>query len=279
MLQYFNKLINITFQGSEDSFTITTPKTGIKPNILLSGTFTGKTEVMQFEIKITNLYTSKSLTEYKEVIVEAGYENSISTVIVGTISSVYTSKPGPDKETTIICTTANLTDWINTTVNIKEKSGAKLKDVAEQISSALGYKTPYLSDSLKSKTFEAPFLHNGTARQAIAEIKKLFDNLDIVVNSNQLFFLDTEKEQTSVTHTLKFLTQEPQYSGTEVNLSAPWIPNIKPGDFVEFPNKFYSIAQGSTQTTSSSKMRVTMIQFSFGTIQDNEMSLTGIAEE
>lgn len=276
-MQYFNKLINITFKGDFDTFTIRTPKNGRKPNISISGELSTQTMISQLEIKITNLYTSKPLTDYKEVIVEAGYESSMSTVIVGTITGVYTSKPGPDKETTILCNTANLTEWIDTTVNLKLTEGTPLLTVAEQLSTALGFKPAYVGASVKTKTLPAPLLINGTARQAIEELKKMLDLL-IVINSNQLFFYSEQAEELSVTHTLKFLTQAPQYSGEEVSICAPWIPNIKPKDKVKFPNNFYSLTNGLTQLDLFQTMQVASIQFTFGTIAENEMTITGVSE-
>jgi hypothetical protein len=274
-MQYFNKLINLTFKGDFDSFIITTPKTGRKPNISISGELLSNSTIAQLEIKVTNLYTSKALTDYKEVIVEAGYESSMSTVIVGTIAGVYTSKPGPDKETTILCNTASLSDWIDATVNLKITEGTPLATVAEQLTTALGYKTAYLGTTLKTKTLPAPLLINGTVRQAIEELKKLFDGMRVIVNSNQLFFMTKDEGETAITHTLKFLTQAPQYSGTNINICAPWIPNIKPEDLVRFPNNFYSLQMSQILYQT---MKVTSIQFTFGTISENEMTITGVAE-
>ena len=276
-MQYFNKLINITLKSDSDAFTIKTPKKGRKPNISISGELSTKTQINQLEIKITNLYTSKDLTDYKTVVIEAGYESQMSTVITGTITSVFTSKPGPDKETTILCSTSNLTDWLGATVNFKIAEGTSLQSIAEQLSTALGFEPPYVSAELKDKTLPAPAMVNGLARTMVNNLKILIPNMNVIVNSNRLFFLTEKTDELSVTHTLKFLTQAPQYSGANINICAPWIPSIKPGDLVKFPTTFYSVGQNITQEVIYNTMNVSTVQFSFGTYGENEMTVSGVA--
>lgn len=274
-MSYYNKIIKVTFKGKLDTFTIATPRWGIKPGITISGELSTQSLISQLEIRVTNLYTSKPLSEYETVIVEAGYEGSTSAVIVGTITSVYTAKPGPDKETVILCNTASLADWLDTTVNFKISVGTPLATVAQQITSALKFQPAFIGATVQGKTMPAPLNVNGTVREVITTLKTFFEELNIIINSNRLFFITEDKTDLSTVHVLNILTQAPQYSGEMVNLCAPWIPNIKPGDIVRFPNKFYGVSGGIAQQALFEKMKVTSVQFTFGTINENEMSLTG----
>ena len=276
-MAYFNKIIRLTFKGKLDTFMVSTPQYGFKPDITISGELSANSLVSQFEIRVTNLYTSKPLKNYEQVIVEAGYAGAVSAVIVGTIGAIYSAKPGPDKETVIICNTANLTDWLETTVNLKLPEGTPLATVAQQISSALKYQPPYIGTSLTAKTLPAPLNLNGTAREAINSLKAMFREMNVVINSNRLNLITEEKTDIAPTHNLSILTQAPQYSGESVNICAPWIPNLKPGDLVRFPNKFYGVSLGFLDQALYDTMKVATIQFTFGTIHGNEMSVTGVA--
>lgn len=276
-LQYFNKLINLTMSGTNDAFKITCPRHGIKPKITISGSLNTESQVQQLEITVNNLYTSKPLIDYKKVVVEAGYDGSVATAFVGTITGIYTSKPGPDKETTIIANIANITDWIETTANINEKAGTTLQSVAEELSQLFGFAPPYIVTELKTKTLPAPLMINGTARSVISALKLLFPGMDVIINSNQMFFYPESGNKMALEHKIKFLSQAPQYSADYINLSAPWLPNLKPGDIVSFPTKFYSLQNGLAQPSSYGKMTVRSVQFTFGTYGENEMSVTGEA--
>lgn len=278
-MQYFNKLIDITFVGEKDSFSIKTPRTGMKPQISISGEFTSKALITTLEIRITNLYINKILTNYHKVLVSAGYENNMSSVFEGEIVALYTAMPGPNKETVIICATANVTEWIEKDVNLSLESGFSLKQAIEEISNILSFQTPYIDTNYGEKTSAAPLLINGTVNMAIDELKKLFPNTQITIDSNRIYCYpektkDVQKELVKK-HKIPFLSQAPQFAGDQVSLVAPWMPNIKPQEIVEFGMGNYYVT-GQYQSSIFKTARVAQISFSFSTTGENSMSIVGV---
>ena len=91
-MENFNKCIDITFRGSSKQIAIKTPRKGMKPDIEITGNLTGKDQVCDLEIRITNLYTDDILSDYHTVEISAGYADTMSKTIEGSVVNVYTDR-------------------------------------------------------------------------------------------------------------------------------------------------------------------------------------------
>lgn len=262
------------YDGGEN-FTIKTPRTGRKPNIEISGQLTAKDYVADFEVRITNLYLAdKILSDYHEIEVTAGYEGSMSAGLSGTILNIYNESPGPDKVTVIQCASASFNKWINATVNLELDENFKLSEAIDKITKALDFDEAFIDNEIQSMTSPTPLKINGSAKQAIVELEKLFPDTKTILSPNRISVYPKEGKTNGKNHQLPLLIQAPQFSGGVVNLIAPWRPEISPGDTVTFSTNYYS-----TQTIDSSKIgntaEVVAIDFNFSTNGANEMHITG----
>ena len=198
---------------------------------------------------------------------------------VGEVSNMFTASPGPDKETVIFCNVADMTSWMYKAVNISFKAGTSLREVAKSVSDALGYDTPYISPTVDGRTFSAPFCCNSSARDAIAKIKQNFSGVEIYADSNRLRVIHTSDAVQEV-HQLKVLIQPPQISGGSVSLTAPYNPDVKPGDKMYFPVQYYQTNligdSAALKNKKTAAAAVVSVQFSLSTTRgNNEMHITG----
>lgn len=273
-MQNYNKLIDIKFITKSQTFEIKTPRSGIKPQIEISGNLNSQDYVLNFEIRITNLFCD-DIDSITDVIVTAGYEGNMSAGLVGKVQNVYTESPGPDKVTVLSCVTANYEAWLNNTIDLKLKAGFSLSTAIDQLTTALEFETPIIDGAVASLTCPAPLSVNGRCSEAISELKKAFQGVSIVPEGKKLRVYPTTAGRESATvHKLQLLTQAPQYSGGTVSVMAPWNPMVKPGDYVQFFNNFKKTSIGAIVTNIA---YVNSVQFSFATCTDqNEMIVTGV---
>lgn len=255
------------------------PRTGRKPDVEISGQILPADQVSLFEVRIKNLYDTKLVADLTQVQVSAGYENSVSAVFTGTPVNVYTSGPGPDRETVIQCTTADFGAWTGTTVKLDLKKGWTLKAAVQQINKALGFGEPAISVSAAGLTAQVPWNFTGTAKDALHELTCFFPSCTAFVMNNRLTITAQNGVEFVQTFDIPFLSSAPQFSGNAVTLTAPWNPAIKPNDRVRFSSNYFTAENALLFGTIKSKTEivVTQIGFTFGTTSGaNQMSIQGI---
>lgn len=272
MIEEYNKIIDLTFKTGNKSFSIKTPRNGVKPLIEISGELTGKSNVTNLNIEITNFYCDE-IEDISYVEISAGYEGKVIAGITAQVQNVYTASTGPDKVTTINCLTGNYTALMDKWINLKMKAGFTLQDVLDQVSNKLGFETPLIDSSIKTKTSEVPLYHNGLCNSCLHAIKEVFTDINIIIEGSRLKCYPVGKELKSVvTHELPLLTQAPQYTGGAVNINTLWNPMVKCGEYVHFPTEIKKKSIGSLITDTA---MVNLIQFRFSTGSDtNEMILS-----
>ena len=90
-------------------FQIRTPKTGLKPNITVSGQISLARTVNTVSLTISNISEQVDTMAYNWAEVKAGYLNSgIFTTFVGQITNCYMAKPNPNGELVVNVTCANI---------------------------------------------------------------------------------------------------------------------------------------------------------------------------
>lgn len=90
-------------------------------------------------IKVTNLSeaTIAKITRNAPVVLEAGYQNDVGTVAVGTVEEVSTAWEGIDKVTTIVVGDGT-SQWLTAWVNQSWRVGVRASEIARDIIGALG---------------------------------------------------------------------------------------------------------------------------------------------
>ena len=272
MIEEYNKIIDLTFKTGSKSFSIKTPRNGVKPLIEISGELTGKSNVSNIQIEITNFYCDE-IEDISYVEINAGYQGKVIAGITAQVQNLYTSTTGPDKVTTINCLTGNYTALMDKSINLKLKAGFTLQDVLEQVSNKLGFETPIIDSSIRTRTSEVPLYHNGLCNSCLYAIKQVFSDINIVIEGSRIKCYPNGKElKSTVVYDLPLLTQAPQYTGGAVSINTIWNPMIKCGEYVHFPTEIKKKSIGSLITDTA---MVNLIQFRFSNASDtNEMIIS-----
>lgn len=276
MPDLYNRIITLTFKSkiAGVGFSIKCPETGRKPDISISGTMEQTDNGQNFVIRVKNLYTANIQSNYNEVEVRCGYANKPLVAFTGAITNVYLETPGPDRVTVIQCTTVKFDDWINTHCNIHLNSNFTLQNVLALIERKLNFKPSVIDSALLTATSRARLDFTGTANNALHNLREYFPDVFFFVKDNQIHAYKQAGE-TKVKHYLKYVSSAPQVSGDHLTISAPWDPEIKPGDCVEFVTKFYKKANALQDAVSflNNQSKITVwvasIAFSFGTVDGN----------
>lgn len=282
----FNRIIDVSLMGSSGTNyvkTIICPKYGRKPSIEINGTFNADMELPSFNLTIMNLHLDLTNEEYTKIKVSCGYEGNTVT-IEGSILMIYPESPGPEGKTVIQCQLGSMSDWLSATVQLNFEAGSALTDILNTIKTKLNASQVFIGTSAKTLNLAQPFMHDGSAREAIAKLVKIFekDNLAIFMRDTTLCAVCLTKGDSIATHVLKYISAPPQpNAGDErgryyTTITAPWIPKLRVGDLLQVPSKVYMKNYGSVGTGSTQNIQVTNISFHFGTTgSTNSMTVQG----
>lgn len=284
-LERYNRIINLYFFTNNGQVrSITCPHRGRKPSIEINGTFTEKNYLPTINIVVKNLYLDLTDTTYTRIRIEAGYEGN-TIPLEGTIQSIYQESPGPEGTTVIQVQNASLGNWLDAEVNLNFEIGTPLATVLEAIKPKL--KVTQLKVGEKAATLsikDTPFMHTGTARDAIAKLEKRFEEyeLGIFVRSNMLCAV-CKNIDFAKTHTLQYMSAPPQVNtggkkGTYyTTITAPWMPELDLYDILIIPARAYVMNfQLVAGLISTQKIRVSALSFHFATTgSTNQMTVQG----
>lgn len=279
----FNKIIDVTITSSSgEEIKIICPKSGRKPNIEVTGTLFTDNNIPQFNIIIKNFYIAPSQDkEYSKVTVWMGYADGKHIAFTGSIFFMYQDSPGPESSTVIQCMSGSLTPWLTSNINASLAAGYTLEQVVTLINNKLGYKkTPYFKKDIKNKTSAEPLEYNENINGLIAKIRERFSVILITIN-DQLVVYPVGEAHGLVRHEIKFLSAPPVFQGggdtqSYAQITAPYNPDIKPGDEVTVYSSVYKTRTGLTNVSSKTTIAVANVQFHFSTVGTvNQMVIEG----
>lgn len=287
-LMTFNKIINIKFltdAGIEEPLaSIICPEKGRKPNIEIVGQLAPQDITKAINVKIKNLYMDSPSNKYQRIRIEAGYTNSKKFVLEGDILYMFQSSPGPESETVIQCLGVKYEPWLNKTINLSYDKGCTVWQVLKEISKTLGFKSPTVSSSI-TQIINVPFYFNGLVKDVVPEIKKAFSsvykNLMITINDDRISAFLLGESVVARTHKLNYLSSPPQIVGggdnsVTVTVTAPWSPEIRPGDKVIVDTGFYTTSHSLSNTQEQMTIQVNTLDFHFSTVGSiNQMTIMG----
>ncbi len=283
MNQLFDKQIEIELYdtpGGTGTPTdkIVIPPTGVKPNIGLQANFIPSMVVGNVNVRITNFYPSKALSEYKWMKITAGYRDSQDKAsMAGQVKVAYQESPSPDGVTLISLLTANISDCFNAMVSFTTKKGRNMSDalneVLAQLSNQSGTKWT-LSDSTTPYVLTAPYSFCGTAKDCLQDMKTrwsfeyMFEGTELVIY---------EKNQGRINQTpleINYLSSPPQAAASGITFTAPWIPKLRPGMRVKIDPKYFRQSFGASQVSLKPIQICQTIQLEFNTVSaQNSMTV------
>jgi hypothetical protein len=297
-LPNFNRIIDVSFitateskydsrgfslNGIADQRSIVCARHGRKPDIEITGTFTTTDYLPVFNISIKNLYLELQKEQYAKIKVRCGYEGNLIT-IEGTILSIFQESPGPEGRTVIQCQLGNLKDWLESTVDLNFDKGTAITDVLDAIKGKLNVKQTHYGSQARALNLKEKFMHNGSAREAMAKLSKMFEEerLAVFMRTDMLVAICLSTGDRVGEEILQYMSAPPQpNTGDEAGtyyttITAPWMPKLQVGDVLIIPSRVYMRNYGIAGTGKTQKIQVTNINFHFGTTgSTNSMTVQG----
>jgi len=278
----YNKIINLTFiRDNGEQFTIKCPAKGQKPNIEISGSISSTVLASQLSVTIRNLYYDR-LTQggssFTKLRVEAGYEGCRKIAFEGDIFYMCTPEPGPESETTILVMTANITTWLNKTVDLHFDANFSLYAAVSRIAETLGMSVLMAANDM---TCPEPFTYQGVARNALDKLLLAFKGVRIYHRDGALLVTTEVKPLPLREIEIPFLSAPVTIlgggdDGITATFTSPWNPELRPGDFVRVNTGYYNVANSRLNYTKpKTRGSVSNIEFQFGTVtKSNKMVVT-----
>lgn len=284
-LENFNRIIDITFigparyDGSElrkNERSIICPRHGRKPEIVINGTMGDSLALNALDITIKNLYVDYRTEQYSKIRIRAGYENNYKT-FEANITAMYPDRPGPDSTTVISCIEGHvLAKWLDATVNLHFDAKARLQDILESIKAKLGITELSLGEHARTLSIDVPFYFEGSVRDALEKLNQRFadDKLQCFMQQSRLCAICLEKGDYINIRQLKFLSAPfvrnagDEYGNGYQSVTAPWMPDLRPGDLLEIPAEVYrqfNVTVGKYNMSLKQTMQIVTIYFHFGT--------------
>ena len=206
--------------------TIIIPETGRKPNIRLSGKMVAQTTIQQMELRITNFFTDVPLSEYKKVVLEAGYANSLRVAMKGEILNSFTEQPGPDGVTFFQVMVGQFTDWMSKTLSTTFNEGTPFESVLKTVANALGLTA--ISFAATGQVLPFPLSYNGLAKEWLEKLKGVFPAIIIKPDGSNLIAYQLDRGGTGIVYVLDFVS-DVKKNAAGFDIQAPWIPSISRG--------------------------------------------------
>lgn len=268
----FDRFVDITLiPESGAAEYIKTPRTGMKPDIDISGSLSPAGIIPTLDIRIKNFYPARPLSEYKKLIVKAGYKQGLSSSFEGSIYTAYQESPGPDSTIYLQLITANVKDWFNVTINKYFPVGMPLQSVFADICKDLNVTLSFTS-AISGMKCEAPIYETDLAMNAIQRICMTYGLIPRV--DGDMLSIYPRFGHTDKIYDIEYVSSPPQKVDGGWTFSAPWIPALRQGDVIRVNPKYFQVKYGQKEITSLETQRVLSLNFHFQTNRgDNVMNL------
>jgi hypothetical protein len=282
----FDRLIDVKLaKDNGQSVDIKCPRTGVKPNITLSGQFAANI-IYNAELKLTNLYMPDLLSTghgstYTKVTATVGYADYMMTPITGQIWVAYQARPSPDGVTVFQFNTGWYDQWMSTTVSSHETKGTRLTDLLTRVCKSIKVGDKYvwvqsfIDGSFETKT---SFDFDGTICDLCLKLGHdygltiLPDGDGLVVKYSGVGY----NSYAPVREITYFKDIKKDASG--YTITAPFDPAVRPGTYIKVNTKYMSADLSAMYAKFGSLFYVIHESFEFSTVGDaNQMTLLAIA--
>jgi hypothetical protein len=278
VIDLFDKIINVDLIANDGvTERILCPQIGQKPTIGLVGEYGSKTVISNIQLRVTNFYASRPLSDYTTdgdkvgyIQITTGYSNSLMTTIYGQCLTAYQESANPDGVTCFDLLIGKFQEWVGTKLSVNFPSGTAFTTILNKLASELKMNIKIGLSGLPT-VLNLDFAFNGYAIDLVYKLKQMFPYLVIRPDGRNIWVF-AQDSGTGVTHTLKHLTHAKKDAGV-FTLTGPWIPNCLPGDIVQADPVIFKAAFGS-QIMVGDKFIVLTSTFSFSTNDEmNDMTL------
>lgn len=287
LIPNWSRIINIKFLSASNNpqviNNIICPLTGRKPNIEIQGQISTDNILPSFNIKIKNLYFENLSQQYGNIRVEAGYRNQVKVAFTGSIISIFPEEPSPEGTVVIQCIGGNMEHWLDEYININLPERFTLKEAITTLTQKLQLESPDIDISVVAKSSNVPLQIQAKATTIINELKRIFSDVEIIAYSNKISVWPKKAQPMKLPRELNYLSAPPQLiAGEDKNalawITAPWDPNLRPGDLVKINQNVFSIKNTLAKPSDTGTYVIQTIDFHFSTVgKINRMTILGAA--
>jgi hypothetical protein len=272
----FDRFVDITLvPESGASEYIKTPETGMKPDIDISGSLSPAGVLPSIDIRIKNFYPSRPLSEYKSLIVKAGYKQGLQSTFEGSIYTAYQESPGPDSTIYIQLITASVKNWFNVKVDKFFPIGMPLQSVFQDLCKDLEVSCAFSASAIGLRC-NAPIYETDLAINAIQRICMTYGLVPRVDGDTLTIY--PKFGYTEKIFDIEYVSSPPQKCGNGWIFTAPWIPSLRHGDVIRLNPKYFQASFGHAQITNQETQKVLSLNFHFTTINgENSMNVQSIS--
>lgn len=252
------------------------PKQGLKPTINVRGQVKPSPQLNSLEVRITNLNTGDiPLDSYKYLRIEAGYATTLSSSIEGEVANVYQETPGPDGVTVFVMLLGYYAQWTNAVATNSFPTNTQLQSVLDYCAGKLGLSLDYQVG--RAITIQTAMSFTGPVKDFVVQLASVF-GLCIYPDGRFLKAYDPNKSSNKH-HVIRYFTNAPKKEAYGYNFTAPWNPDIRPGDVVDIDTRFMRQSYGGAQAQAlGSSFVVQLLSFDFSTTDDtNSMTILATA--
>lgn len=272
-------------------------RTGVKPNITISGEYVGDTYIKGITVKIQNMFVTVDMAMYKYIKVVAGYTDGSSTSMEGRIMNCYIEKPNPDGFTVFQVVLGSEEQQAPTKENVEfvlPSAGITYAKMANKVATEFGIDADVrLAKAWASEV--CPLINSTLTFTSLAEaivwLKGLFSerreintSLPPVVISFIDKLMTVQCTQGNTINTISSIildrVSNVYFYGGYMSITAPWIPTLKPQMLIQMPSTFFKGRLGSMFVKRSDTLFVAYsVSFIFSTEQENSMTVKATVQQ
>lgn len=176
--------------------------------------------------------------------------------------------------------------WLNTSVQLDYDAGTSLSTILDDIKNKMGAFSVTLRGKAASLSVKEAFVFDGLAKDAFKKLENIFadSKLHLFLRNESVCGICYEDNTGYIiSHKLEYMSAPPQANagGEEgsayTTVTAPWIPQLRPGDRLEIPQRVYMRFFNTVGTGKATQfIQVTTMSIHFGTTGGvNSMTVQG----
>lgn len=257
----YDKIINVTFFSNNiqnPKKTLITPNQGFKPSINLNGMIIANSFFCNIELRIKNAFIDFDFGPYQSVSIDAGYAGDlIYSGLSGQITQAYVETPGPDGVTVFIVKITYqgiLENYIDfefdgpgTFEQILNKFISDMNSSLNSLGITSNY-TIFIPTELRSKQFQSNIHISGSISNTLVKIVEEYMQCFWSINGQSIVVFNKQFVSNKNIFEITRVTTTPRSTAPgHISFTAPWLPNLRPGDCIHINPIYLKASFGTFQ--------------------------------
>lgn len=285
MKQLFDKIVKIELftenpPGPTPADVVECPKTGIKPNITISGTWVASNVLKSLQVRIINFYPSLPMSSYRWIRVTAGYSHGDTATWEGMVFVAHQESPSPDGVTLFTFEVGFTAGFLNADIKINQNLGVTRNAIYSDILSQL--KTAYpgipwvISNNAPDEETEG-YNNQGKLSDILLDLKARW-KINYTLEGCNLVIYEPKQGREEIVD-INYFSSPPVADASGITFVAPWVPKLAPGMKVRIDPKYFrqTFAGKFVTYNPDGLMKVQTIDIQFNTVTgQNQMTVLAL---